>query len=789
MANRRTAVQVPSVEHLKEGTMGHVFGIRHLSPGGAWHLERLLEQVDPTAVLIEGPSDASPLIEHFLHEKTRPPIAILAFTCSPPIRSILFPLAAYSPEWVAATWAVRNRRLVRFMDLPASLFLGLEPTLTRQEDSTAPTTDTQRYLDDPWQEIARITGDPHYEIWWERQFEQLTAEGAYREAIHELGKGLRSLRKETGEELPKTLMREAFMRREIRRAVVEGHAPERLVVVCGAYHVPALRWELPPMDDAQLSSLVSSPVQVALMPYSYRRLSSQSGYGAGNHAPAYYQALWEEIAAGTPGRLPARYLTEVAGKLREAGMIRSSAEVIEAVRLASTLAALRQDRVAPTLAELRDAAITLLGRGDQDSIARYLDAVEIGDVIGAVPPGVAQTAIQKDFHRWIKDLGLSEYLKDREQIVRGRASKRQALDLREDRFAKSKEAAFRDRRVAVFLRRIEVLDIGFARYVTTEDDRSENTFKERWIARWTPDCEVRLAECSLLGDSIELAATRRLLERLALATDTAEISEIVQQGRRCALPSVFHEALQYLQQQAVSDSSFLSIARSTRLLAGMSRFQEVDDIDASPALPLVAQLFLRAVMLVVPAARCDDGAAVAVGRAMADVAYVALLGDLGEALPVDRWRQALHAVAEDDLVHPFVAGVACALLLEAGALDDESLDRRIVRQISPGMDPSRCAGFFEGLASRNRMVLLSRHILWSSLSTFLEQLDDGAFLRALPGLRRAFASFSLGEIRRVADILTELWGEGGSALVQAIETCLDDDEVRQLQEELGNLDL
>jgi hypothetical protein len=786
MASRRGATRAPSAGLPAEGPTGQVFGVRHLSPLGAWHLERLLDRVDPTAVLIEGPSDASPLIEHFLHRKTKPPIAILAFTRAPPIRSILFPLAAYSPEWIAATWAARKKRLVRFMDLPASVFLGLEAAPAPAE-GPPPSTDTQRYLDDPWEEIARVTGDPHHEVWWERQFEQLTDEGAYQEAILELGQGLRSLRDETDTERQETLLREAFMRREIRRTVAEGHDPDRLVVVCGAYHAPALRWEIPPMDDARLAALPSPPVNLALMPYSYRRLSSRSGYGAGNHAPAYYQALWEEASAGTSARLPARYMTELASKLRAAGMIRSSAEVIEAVRLATALAALHQDRVAPTLAELRDAAVALLARGDRDAIARHLDAVEIGDAIGSLPPGVAQTAIQEDFHRWILDLKLSDYLKDKEQVIKGRADRGQALDLREDRFAKSQEAAFRDRRVAVFLRRLDALEIGFAQDRTTEADRSENTFKERWSARWSPDCEVRLAECSLLGDSVELAATRRLSDRLAQATDAADAARIVEQGRRCALPALFSEALRHLQQLAVTDSSFPSVARAARSMASMSRFREVDDVDTSPARPLAAQLFLRAVLLVGPAARCDDDAASELGRAMADVSFVAFLEDLGEPLPTDRWHEALHALADDDLAHPFAVGVACALLLEAGVLDDQRLDQRIARRISPGMDPSRCAGFFEGLASRNRMALLSRRLLWSSMSAFLEQLDDGAFLRALPGLRRAFASFTAGEARRVADTLAELWGEGAAALAQAIETRIDDDEVRQLQEDLGDL--
>lgn len=58
----------------------HIFGVRHLSPGGAKHLLEYLDQLQPTAVLIEGPSDASDEIRHLTHKVTKPPVAILAFT-------------------------------------------------------------------------------------------------------------------------------------------------------------------------------------------------------------------------------------------------------------------------------------------------------------------------------------------------------------------------------------------------------------------------------------------------------------------------------------------------------------------------------------------------------------------------------------------------------------------------------------------------------------------------------------------------------------------------------------
>lgn len=37
-----------------------IFGVRHLSPAGAYHVADFLDQIKPTAVLIEGPADASP---------------------------------------------------------------------------------------------------------------------------------------------------------------------------------------------------------------------------------------------------------------------------------------------------------------------------------------------------------------------------------------------------------------------------------------------------------------------------------------------------------------------------------------------------------------------------------------------------------------------------------------------------------------------------------------------------------------------------------------------------------
>lgn len=104
----------------------HLFGIRHLSPSGAWHLRKFLDETDPELVLIEGPSDFTELLEDLTKKEVKPPVAVMAYTSDLPIRTILYPLAVYSPEYQAALWAREKGKKARFFDLPSSVFLALE---------------------------------------------------------------------------------------------------------------------------------------------------------------------------------------------------------------------------------------------------------------------------------------------------------------------------------------------------------------------------------------------------------------------------------------------------------------------------------------------------------------------------------------------------------------------------------------------------------------------------------------------------------------------------------------
>jgi hypothetical protein len=764
-----------------------VFGVRHLSPAAAHHLHAVFDEVRPTAVLVEGPGDATDHVRHLVHKDTRPPLAVLAYTRERPVRSILYPLAEYSPEWVALTRGVRAKADVRFIDLPAAVFLRLheasppetgeappesaDPTTAPPDPRRQASEHTRAYLDDPWQEIARLSGDPDHETWWERHFETTADPASYSGAIFEFGRGLRELRALKPEY--ENLAREAHMRRCIRAVLDEGHKPDRVLVVCGAFHAPALTDDLPAMTDKELKALPRVDTSLTLMPYSYYRLSSQSGYGAGNHAPAYFQRLYEERRAGRPEHLPSRFLTELCHGLRRQGQIRSPAEVIEAVRLAQSLAAM-SDAPAPTLRDLRDAATCCLGRGEPDAIRPALADVETGDAVGKLPKGVGRTSIQDDFYLQLEALSLEMYQTEKEQEL--------TLDLRENRFVKSREAAFRDLDRSTFLHRLGVLGIPFGQKVRSDQDQA--TWKEIWRLRWRPESEISLVEGSLLGDSVEVAAAVRLAQRLQECERIDQAAAIVQDAALCRLADALEDARRRLQAMAVEASGFVALAGAARSLAEVVRYGDVRKVDPRPLAPLLAQLFLRAALSARDACHCDDATA----REQVRPAILALndvARENADAVDARRWGRELDGIAATDSLNPFLSGFVLSLILPR--VGEDELAREVGRRLLPGVAAEVGADWFEGLVQYNREALFARLPLWRQLDTYVQALDEDGFRRALVPLRRAFGDFAPGQVRRVVSTLVEVSQESAEELKAAADVKLSDEEASQLNEMLGDL--
>ncbi len=706
----------------------------------------------------------TPLMRHIANPESVPPIAMLAYTRELPVRTILYPLAEYSPEYQAIVWAVKNRAECRFIDLPAGTFLALQSVQTEGRNATGSVYD----------KLDQLSGEDDHETFWEHTIEHSCREDAYLRGAREFGIQLRELTEGADGDYAENIVREAFMKREIQHAIGEGFSPENIVVVTGAYHVQGLMSDTPPMSDDELKNLPTLEAEQTLMPYSYYRLSSRSGYGAGNKAPAYYGLLWEGLQAGDLGHVTYSYLSRIAAWQRNYGNPVSAAEVIEASRLAAELARIHGYEI-PSLRDLRDAATTCMGHGKFSEIAMAVADTEIGTHIGALPEGVSRTSIQEDFYRLLRDLRLEKY---KSMVV-----ETLSLDLREKLTVKSEKSANIDLERSFFLHRMRVLDIHFGQLGVSKQDRA--TWAEEWQLRWTPEVEIEIVESALRGDTVAQAASFALKERLEPETSgITEAAGVIEDAFLCGMPEAVAYATGALQRLAVDAAAIHDIAVTANRLSGVLRYGSIRKLDPTPLEPVLSQLFLRGCLLMANSCLCDNNAVRPIIAAMDHLNTVTLHHNF---LDTAQWLAVLRHIADRDDLNPKASGFAAAILLERGEFTDSHLETQVQKRLSCGTPADLGASWFEGLSLKNRYALIARLTLWRKLGEYLDTLADEEFKRALVFLRRAFADFTAKEKSDIAENLGEVWGVNKEQVSEIINTPVSGEE-KQLLDSLNDFD-
>jgi predicted CopG family antitoxin len=484
---------------------------------------------------------------------------------------------------------------------------------------------------------------------------------------------------------------------------------------------------------------------------------------------------FKEMSADRSGTsvpaLPTLFLTNVARELRAAGTFRSTAEVIEGVRLAGAMADLKDSQ--PTLRELQDAAVTLLGQGDPAVVREALLRVEVGTAIGSLAKGVSQTSIQDDFYRELSRLKLDQF----KTAVRRDLD----LDLRENRRVKTRDAAFLDLHRSSFLHRLAVLEVDFAKKLAVRQEGT--TWAESWALQWSPEAEIAIVEAVLLGETIELAVAVKFKQRLEKCASVAEASMVIREACECGMGASIELARQTLQRLANDSSDFTALAGATHELGLVIRYGDVRQFDAGPLKPLLEQMFLEGALALVGAANCDLAAAKKMLVGINELNKVAL--DYTPLVDEPLWVGELQKLARADHLNPLLSGYACALLVERNLISNQELAREVSRRLSPGIDADLGAGWFEGLAQRNRYALLTRLALWEQLDQYVASLNDDEFKRALVFLRRAFGDFSPAEKRSISENLGEIWGAKKESVSEVLSEELTAKEKEKLDELSG----
>ena len=711
-----------------------LLGVRHHGPGSARAVLAALEAARPRVVLIEGPPEGDALLPLAADEQMKPPVALLAHAVDDPGRAAFWPMAEFSPEWVAIRWALAHDVPARFIDLPATHSLALTETAA-EEPPASPAVD-------PIGVLAETAGYDDPERWWEDVVEHRAPDGGAGDplapfaVLAEAMTALREVYWDGGH--PRDAVREAYMRIQLRAARKE--FGDEIAVVCGAWHVPALAAKTTlAADKALLKGVPKVRTELTWVPWTHRRLGRHSGYGAGVDSPGWYGHLF-----GAPDRPVERWMTKVAGLLRDEDRFISSAHVIEAVRLAGALAAVR-GRPLPGLTETTDAIRAVMCEGSDVPLALVRDRLVVGETLGEVPDGAPAVPLQRDLNRQQRTLRLKPEAGEREL----------ELDLRKD------TDAARSR----LLHRLRLLDVGWGDRAAGRG--STGTFRETWRLRWEPELHVRVAEAGVWGTTVLAAATAKAESEAVSATALADVTALAERCLLAELAEALPVVMNALADRAALDADVSHLAEALPALARSLRYGDVRATDTASLGAVAVGLAERICVGLPPACTGLDADGAAELRRRVDGVHTAI-GLLAGAVPADglreRWAAVLRKLAARDTVAGVIRGRATRLLLDEGQLTQDEAARLMGLALSPGTPPADAAAWIEGFvggAGGGGMLLVHDERLLSLIDTWLTGVRASAFTDVLPLLRRTFSAYEPGVRRTLGELVRRGPAPGG----------------------------
>lgn len=752
--------------HVYGSAKHHVFGVRHHGPGSARSLVAALDALRPDALLVEGPPDAGDLLPLVLSSAMQPPVALLIYPPDEPTYAAYYPFAEYSPEWQAIRWGLSHQLLVQMIDLPQSVQMAMNRAPAQQKEPPAgkelpeeKTSSGEKALDesnppageepppalyplDPLLVLAEAAGYSESEQWWEHLVEQRREPSDLFAAILEAITALREAA--PPETQPVALAREAAMREGIRAALSQGY--ERVAVVCGAWHTPALTDLDSPeysqeKDNALLNGLPEMDVRATWVPWTNARLSRHSGYGAGVNSPGWYAHLWSTSAGSGSGvsarDVAVRWLIRAARLLRAEDLDISSAHVIEAVRLAEALAALR-DHPLPGLAELNEAVLTVFCAGNPMPMRLIEDRLITGDALGSVPPKTPMAPLQQDFERETRRLKLAPEAYEKSLDL----DLRRTIDLERSHL----------------LHRLNLLGIPWGRandaLQATGPSYPKNgrsgTFHEIWRLKWQPDYPVLLIEAGGWGSTIAIAASARVCQSANSAANLSGLTRMVEDVLLAELPGTIEHVMTCLQAQAAVSSEMRHLMQALPSLVSVLRYGSVRQTDTAMITQVIDGLVER-IFIGLPGAcsALDDEAAAEMFELVLRVNdAINRLANNGYS---QDWQRGLNRLVELPNIHALVAGRATRILSDTGRMPVAETARCLNVALSTANDPLKAATWIEGFLRGSGQLLIHDGALLGVINDWLVALPEPVFIQLLPLLRRTFSTFAYPERRGIGE--------------------------------------
>lgn len=744
--------------------------IRHHSPACAWHVRSWIREHSPRAVLIEGPSDANPLLEELVDARTEPPVALYGFVRASANRrahACWYPFCSHSPEYVAIVEGFHGGADVAFIDIPTWWHASLSESHEGENDATNSYADGQIRFHHLTAELCRRTGSRDFDELWDRLFE---AGGFDRPAeqfwsdIATYCAMVRAHSHPADGSKDGTLEREAYMAHRIQEYFADGAPSDRpVLVLTGGFHRGGLM--------ALLSGKVSAPTPAAtpkavdrgvyLCPYGDRQLDRWSGYQSGMPAPAFYRSAWESAFQEDGDHRISSLLGSLGRFLRRRGERVNTADLIAAERM---LRGLKQFRghARPAREDLRDAVRATWIKGSVDEahghMLALMDQFLVGSKTGTVTPAAGSPPLVHDFEARVKQLRLPNRQALEEDPGAARAGRQINLDIH-------KRPKHRDR--SAFLHQLRELEIPYVKWIAGPDFAGGSDLervREIWQVRWRPEVLGVLVERALLGATIADAAQQHLLERFHAQTTqgAGETVSFLTSALVMGLPNLAEEFVEAVRIGIANDGEFASVARA---FSGLVHLVAYRSILAADRFAIIAELtclaYRQAVWLLdtLPGLK-DSPADRPSERALQGLSLVrhAVLSQVIPGLDADLFHDALQRVRHRLGSLPMLEGAVMGTLRQGNRVTDEEVEKSLrasVQNTLAGPD-SPLGDFLKGLFAMNRHSVIEKSEVLAQISHCVAELAPDRFLAALPSLRLAFTNFSPSEIRSLSETI-ETW--------------------------------
>lgn len=786
----------------------HLVPIRHHSPACALALSALLEEVRPATVLIEGPVEYADLLPSLQDPRTVPPVALLSLgerTAS------YYPLAEFSPEWVALRWAGEHGAEAVFIDRSARLREDDDPRSDTRGDArggVARTLQAERYLarSRSLDALARRLGCRDHDEVWEHLFEdRATADiRSWRDFFSDTLAWAGLARLDVEREVldtDGTHAREAVMAAALRRHLPESSASTGadgkgfeapaapVAVVTGGFHTMALLDCLDATEHAAwLPEAQPQPGGPAwLIRYDYARLDALRGYGAGMPSPGLWQRAWwartgagplagsgtgsprakrctaqtAPESAGAARAFATTVVIDVATALRGLGEPLGTAQVLATVEQAIRLAALR-GRAWPGRCDILDALTSCLVKdetGLSGNLGAAVDSVLAASDVGEVPEGIATPPLVRQ---------VRDRLRAARFIIDDSVEHRVSLDT-------SRRPRHRERRE--LLARLRFVGSGFAHQISGADlvsGTGMGQFLEEWVYSWTPMVEAALVRMAQEAPDLDVLVRTRLAQRLTGELNAEALVALVSELAVMGLGTEAGDVCDRLENSLGRLSDLGELVEALHRLAGL--IESTSRLRLNDAGARIRSILHRGDAMI---ARCvcglvglEDQEAAGAVDALISVRDLIIrsAGDderEREAAQGADFRAVLREIEtlrRDRDAAAVLVGCATGIAASVRVLSEEEAVHAVVTHLAVGADPARAADFIVGLVRTAPDVLLHSPDAVEAVTGALTRLDDRAFVAALPDLRRAFTTLRPMETHRLAGMVAQLVGTAASDL-------------------------